>query len=219
MTEYVSKHSDGPSLSHVGSPHQRQPEDIITPPPSSAVDNSGTPAVKKQAFYTNMADQAAYDRGIPREHIGIPSASTQANVHVPERSDSGGDSGEHNYPTSASSFRSSTNIDRTEPLTSPGHPAVSAEPILPALHSPSPAGSPLPPQPFKPRISWRLWIRYAWLSSKGMFMVMLAQFFGASMNVMTRILELDGPHGKGMHPFQVRSHCSLPLSYIHLYLY
>ncbi|EEP80922.1 predicted protein [Uncinocarpus reesii 1704] len=32
---------------------------------------------------------------------------------------------------------------------------------------------------------------------------MAAQFFGASMNVMTRLLELDGPHGKGMHPFEI----------------
>lgn len=39
--------------------------------------------------------------------------------------------------------------------------------------------------------------------NKGMFMVMLAQFFGASMNTMTRTLQLDGAHGKGMDPFQV----------------
>jgi hypothetical protein len=36
-----------------------------------------------------------------------------------------------------------------------------------------------------------------------MLMVILAQFFGASMNVMTQLLEKDGSHGKAMHPFQV----------------
>lgn len=46
-----------------------------------------------------------------------------------------------------------------------------------------------------------LWM--AWLQSKGMLMVILSQFFGASMNVMTQMLEKDGSHGKAMHPFQV----------------
>lgn len=39
-----------------------------------------------------------------------------------------------------------------------------------------------------------------WLQGKGMILVMLAQFFGASMNVMTQLLELQS----GLHPFQVR---------------
>ncbi|OJD16295.1 hypothetical protein AJ78_03507 [Emergomyces pasteurianus Ep9510] len=51
--------------------------------------------------------------------------------------------------------------------------------------------------------SWRRKLQHAWLMNKGMLMVMLAQFFGASMNVMTRTLELDGSHGEGMHPFQI----------------
>ncbi|QSS59340.1 DUF6 domain-containing protein [Histoplasma capsulatum] len=51
--------------------------------------------------------------------------------------------------------------------------------------------------------SWRRKLWQSWLMSKGMLMVMLAQFFGASMNVMTRSLQLDGSHGKGMHPFQI----------------
>ncbi|KAL2367328.1 hypothetical protein RJ035_002776 [Blastomyces gilchristii] len=51
--------------------------------------------------------------------------------------------------------------------------------------------------------SWRRKLRHTWLMSKGMVMVMLAQFFGSSMNVMTRTLQLDGSHGKGMHPFQI----------------
>ena len=35
-------------------------------------------------------------------------------------------------------------------------------------------------------------------------MVMVAQFFGASMNTMTRTLEHDGDHGEAMNPFEVR---------------
>lgn len=42
-----------------------------------------------------------------------------------------------------------------------------------------------------------------WLQSKGMILVLLSQFFGASMNVMTQYLEIDGERGAGMDPFQV----------------
>lgn len=38
-----------------------------------------------------------------------------------------------------------------------------------------------------------------WLQGKGMILVVAAQFFGASMNVMTQLLELE----RGLHPFQV----------------
>jgi hypothetical protein len=37
-----------------------------------------------------------------------------------------------------------------------------------------------------------------------MILVMMSQFFGASMNVMTQVLELKGRDGKGFKPFQVR---------------
>jgi hypothetical protein len=43
-----------------------------------------------------------------------------------------------------------------------------------------------------------------WLQGKGMILVMMSQFFGASMNVMTQVLELKGRDGKGFKPFQVR---------------
>jgi len=55
-----------------------------------------------------------------------------------------------------------------------------------------------PKSKWKQSIVWR-----AWLQSKGMLMVILSQFFGATMNVMTQVLERDGAHGKAMHPFQV----------------
>jgi hypothetical protein len=47
----------------------------------------------------------------------------------------------------------------------------------------------------RPRHAWQI----LWLRNKGMALVLLAQMFGASMNVMTQILEIHS----AMHPFQV----------------
>lgn len=47
----------------------------------------------------------------------------------------------------------------------------------------------------RPRRAWQV----LWLRNKGMALVLLAQMFGASMNVMTQILEIHS----AMHPFQV----------------
>lgn len=58
---------------------------------------------------------------------------------------------------------------------------------------------------------WLQQVWQIWLQGKGMLLVLLAQFFGATMNVMARLLERDGPHGKGMAPFQV---CFLLPSYL-----
>ena len=52
----------------------------------------------------------------------------------------------------------------------------------------------------RPRSAWQARVRTFWLMNKGMFLVLLAQMFGASMNVMTQILEIHS----SMHPFQVR---------------
>ncbi|OOQ84022.1 DUF6 domain protein [Penicillium brasilianum] len=51
----------------------------------------------------------------------------------------------------------------------------------------------------RPRTAWRAKLRVFWLRNMGMFLVLLAQMFGASMNVMTQILEIHS----SMHPFQV----------------
>ncbi|KAJ5684754.1 uncharacterized protein N7477_001099 [Penicillium maclennaniae] len=47
----------------------------------------------------------------------------------------------------------------------------------------------------RPRSKWA----FFWLRNKGMFLVLMAQMFGASMNVMTKVLEMYS----SMHPFQV----------------
>lgn len=51
----------------------------------------------------------------------------------------------------------------------------------------------------RPRKAWLAKLRVLWLRNKGMFLVLLAQMFGASMNVMTKVLEIRS----SMHPFQV----------------
>ena len=43
----------------------------------------------------------------------------------------------------------------------------------------------------------------AWARNKGLMLVILSQLFGALMGVTTRLLETNGAHGRGMHPFQV----------------
>lgn len=56
----------------------------------------------------------------------------------------------------------------------------------------------------QPASRWKRSMVYrVWTQGKGMLMVILSQFFGSSMNVMTQLLERDGSHGKAMHPFQV----------------
>ncbi|KAH7389663.1 hypothetical protein DE146DRAFT_680470 [Phaeosphaeria sp. MPI-PUGE-AT-0046c] len=46
-------------------------------------------------------------------------------------------------------------------------------------------------------------LRWFWVKNKGLAFVLVAQFFGALMNVATRILEMEGNDGQGYHPFQV----------------
>lgn len=52
--------------------------------------------------------------------------------------------------------------------------------------------------------TWRMKLGGFWQRNLGLALVLLSQIFGTAMNVTTRLLERDGAHGKGMHPFQVR---------------
>lgn len=63
-----------------------------------------------------------------------------------------------------------------------------------------PSRSPAPPR------TWRGKLQASWIRNKGLFYMLLAQVFGTLMNVTTRLLEVEGNKGKGLHPFQVRSH-------------
>jgi drug/metabolite transporter (DMT)-like permease len=50
---------------------------------------------------------------------------------------------------------------------------------------------------------YRAHARSFWIRNKGMILVLAAMFFGAGMNVGTRLLETPGPHGAPMHPYQI----------------
>ncbi|PYI25756.1 DUF6 domain protein [Aspergillus indologenus CBS 114.80] len=59
-----------------------------------------------------------------------------------------------------------------------------------------------------------------WLQGKGMIFVLGAQFFGATMNVMTQVLEIKGNNGKGYHPFQIlfaRMSITVIASYLYMW--
>lgn len=61
-------------------------------------------------------------------------------------------------------------------------------------------------RPSPSRISrWKDGTQATWTRNKGLFLVLLAQVFGTLMNVTTRILEVEGNNGEGLHPFQVRA--------------
>ena len=65
---------------------------------------------------------------------------------------------------------------------------------VPRLASRSPVPAPT---------SWKGKFEVFWAKNKGLALVTLAQLFGVMMNVTTRLLEMDGSHGAGMHPFQI----------------
>jgi drug/metabolite transporter (DMT)-like permease len=57
--------------------------------------------------------------------------------------------------------------------------------------------SPAPPRGFRGKLQ-QFWIR-----NKGLAFMLLGQVFGTLMNVTTRLLEIEGNKGKGLHPFQI----------------
>ncbi|BCS25641.1 DMT family transporter [Aspergillus puulaauensis] len=88
--------------------------------------------------------------------------------------------------------------------------------------SPSPILLNLPPS--APSALWKekIWGTATdfWLQAKGMILVMLSQFFGASMNVMTQVLELKGRNGEGFQPFQIlfaRMSITVVASYLYMW--
>jgi hypothetical protein len=52
---------------------------------------------------------------------------------------------------------------------------------------------------------WQARLHATWIRNAGLFYMLLAQVFGVMMNVTTRLLEIEGNKGKGLHPFQVRN--------------
>lgn len=64
-------------------------------------------------------------------------------------------------------------------------------------------GARRPSRALRPESTLRQRANGAWARNKGLILVVLAQLFGALMGVTTRLLETNGAHGRGMHPFQV----------------
>jgi hypothetical protein len=54
-----------------------------------------------------------------------------------------------------------------------------------------------------PRRTAKGMLKAFWKRNKGVTLVLIAQIFGTLMNVTTRLLEVEGNNGKGMHPFQI----------------
>lgn len=54
-----------------------------------------------------------------------------------------------------------------------------------------------------PSQAWRARINASWIRNKGLAYMLAAQLFGSLMNVTTRLLEIEGNKGKGLHPFQI----------------
>lgn len=51
--------------------------------------------------------------------------------------------------------------------------------------------------------TWRHRLAHFWVVNKGIVFMLIAQVFGVLMNVTTRLLEVEGNKGKGLHPFQI----------------
>ncbi|RMY79545.1 hypothetical protein D0864_09066 [Hortaea werneckii] len=61
-------------------------------------------------------------------------------------------------------------------------------------------------QEARPEITPRGWygkVRALWTRNLGLCYMLIAQVFGTLMNVTTRLLEVEGNNGKGLHPFQI----------------
>lgn len=66
-----------------------------------------------------------------------------------------------------------------------------------------PSRRPSQAQAQKPLPGWRGKLNAFWEHNKGLMYMLFAQFFGTMMNVTTRLLEVEGNKGKGLHPFQI----------------
>jgi hypothetical protein len=58
-------------------------------------------------------------------------------------------------------------------------------------------------QPSRSVVGWRKTLAEYWIRNKGLAYMLLAQVFGVLMNVTTRLLEVEGNKGEGLHPFQI----------------
>lgn len=76
----------------------------------------------------------------------------------------------------------------------------------PSPYSSFPNGEPNTEKRFA-RSGLRSRLKAIWIHNLGLVYMLLAQLFGTLMNVTTRVLEVEGNKGKGMHPFQACLSC------------
>ncbi|KAL6236426.1 hypothetical protein BDW75DRAFT_206764 [Aspergillus navahoensis] len=122
--------------------------------------------------------------------------------------------------TSASPLLAASATGSPGPANGEGTPLLQAGTGL-RKPSPLPLASPQSPAPTSP---WAEKVRDTatdiWLQSKGMILVLMSQFFGASMNCMTKELELNGRNGEGFKPFQIlfaRMSITVTASYLYMW--
>lgn len=75
------------------------------------------------------------------------------------------------------------------------HPS---RPVPWPVHGGGPAG-----QAPRSVAEWRDKLSEYWIRNKGLAYMLFAQVFGVLMNVTTRLLEVEGNKGEGLHPFQI----------------
>lgn len=109
-------------------------------------------------------------------------------------------------PESASLLSANRNYGTTQSTASATHSASYASPEYSEFESSPP--------------TWREKLQNIWDGNRGPFLVLMAQIFNTVMNTATRILEIEGNHGKGYHPFQVLfARMSITLVFSGLYMW
>lgn len=125
-----------------------------------------------------------------RESVASSTKASYSNEDSKERLDSPDGNSIPRLP-SPDAF-SELSIDDTETIRT-GRPLLQ----VPGASNRHASKSPAPPRTAKGRL------KAFWIRNKGLALVLIAQIFGTLMNVTTRLLEVEGNNGKGMHPFQI----------------
>ena len=129
-----------------------------------------------------------------------------------DRQDSFGSRGrprhiKEDVPTSSNRYLSAPLSQHSRPLSPDALSNLSAEEFeqlrpLRSVTWPSYSDDPARKPP-PPLTGWRNKVAAYWTRNKGLAYMLLAQVFGVLMNVTTRLLEVEGNKGEGLHPFQI----------------
>ncbi|PWY81820.1 hypothetical protein BO70DRAFT_362253 [Aspergillus heteromorphus CBS 117.55] len=120
-------------------------------------------------------------------------------------------------PQSQSHGHGDDHYTERSPLLASSPSAAYSSSSSPSSSSPSPAAT-MSAQSWWTTMSHPA--REFWAQGKGMILVLGAQFFGATMNVMTQFLEIKGKEGRGLDPFQIlfaRMSITVLASYLYMW--